>query len=148
MLVVSNAYLEPVLRPLVPETLFFPYLQRTIDLLTLLSPVSPIFKKHKDVLDEAQRKVEAAYREFHPGKHIKRYFSNKAEMQQAVMNVLGETPTPSTGNGTGNAPGAGRGRGGSVSGSVGSQGPETPTFAGVSPYHGGPGSVHSSFGPR
>jgi hypothetical protein len=147
MLVVSNAYLESVLRPLVPESLFFPYLQRTIDLLHNLSPVSLIFKKHCDVLVNAQKSVEIAYREKH-GQPPPRYLS-KVLLQAAVsaaVNGVGNMSTSAS-----SVTGSGRGRAVSGSGShVGSQRdpsshPSTPTFHPTS-AHGG--NANSSFGGR
>jgi hypothetical protein len=149
MLVVSNAYLEPVLRPLVPEDLFFPYLQRTIDLLANLGPVSPIFRKHREVLEAAQRDVESAYRDLHGGQYPPRYLP-KNQLQAAVVasiNGVGNNANTSFGSVASTVTGSGRGRGGSLSRpnhppAPNSAGPDTPTFF----TH--PTSAHSSFGGR
>ena len=54
MLVVSNAYLNPHIRPLIPEAEFIHSLERTILLLERLSPMSPVFRKNMEVLRHAQ----------------------------------------------------------------------------------------------
>jgi hypothetical protein len=66
MLVVANAYLNECTRPLVPEERFLHHLTRTIQLLYLLSPLSPAFRINSKVLRIAQNKVVQRYHELHP----------------------------------------------------------------------------------
>jgi hypothetical protein len=67
MLVVSNAYLNPHIRPLIPEGEFIQCLNRTIELLERLSPMSPVFRKNLEVLCYACQVVADAYNEAHMG---------------------------------------------------------------------------------
>jgi hypothetical protein len=67
MLVVSNAYLNPHIRPLIPEGEFIHSLERTILLLERLSPMSPVFKKNMEVLRHAKRDVFEVYNKAHAG---------------------------------------------------------------------------------
>jgi hypothetical protein len=61
MLVVSNAYLNPHIRPLIPEREFIDGLNRTILLLERLSPMSPVFRKNMEVLCHAHQDVINVY---------------------------------------------------------------------------------------
>jgi hypothetical protein len=67
MLVVSNAYLNPHIRPLIPEAEFIHSLERTILLLERLSPMSPVFRKNMEVLRHAQADVRDVYKRAHAG---------------------------------------------------------------------------------
>ena len=53
MLVVSNAFLNPHIRPLIPVGEFIQCLKRTTVLLELLSPMSPVFQKNMEILNHA-----------------------------------------------------------------------------------------------
>jgi hypothetical protein len=60
MLLVSNVYLHPKLRPLVPYEDFFRAMQHTIALLDRLTPISPIFGINSRVLQCAANNVQRA----------------------------------------------------------------------------------------
>jgi hypothetical protein len=57
MLVIADVYLDQRLHRLVPAQQFAQALQRTIDLLRRISPLSPVFRMNHDVLLVAQYEV-------------------------------------------------------------------------------------------
>lgn len=62
MLVVTNAYVNQRTRHLVPEERFLYCLTRTIRLFHHLSRTSPVFEKHRKILEQARN---AASKIFH-----------------------------------------------------------------------------------
>jgi hypothetical protein len=59
MVVLSNAYLHPHIRPLIPEEEFVHSLLRTIWLLEHLSPISLVFRRNAEVLCHAYEDIQS-----------------------------------------------------------------------------------------
>ena len=94
MLVMSNAYLNPHIRPLIPEREFIYSLNRTIHLLYKLSPMSPVFRKNRDVLKYAKADVMKVYNGVDPGMQLPPSYECGLEQNHNRRAEYGQVQSP------------------------------------------------------